>query len=94
MDIYFTVINILGSLLGIIGLAVFGVAAAWLLLAAFQRQEAWQYQLGVWLGFFGFMGILAWQLTPGLLGAFAAGCGIGILIWGMRKPKEEQEPKE
>jgi len=30
-------------------------------------------------------------LTPGGLGAFAIGAGAAMLVWGVKKPKKEEE---
>jgi hypothetical protein len=87
--------NILGELLGIAGLLVFGLAMGWLALRQLRESgQNWPVRIAVFLGLLGVVAVLAWVATPGELGAFTLGCAIAIFIWGLPGKKAAEPQKE
>jgi hypothetical protein len=87
------VLDILGAIIRLIGLAAFGVAAGWLTLEFFRKaQQAWQLQGAIFLGFVGLGIAMACFLSPAALGAFGIGIGVAIFIWGLPKKGKKEEP--
>ncbi len=87
----------LGSIVRLLGLLVFGVAAGWFTLYAFKQPEKrWQLQIAVFLGIFAFTALLANFSSAGGLGAFVLGLGAGLLNWGLRETdsSDEETPDE
>ncbi len=87
----------LGSIVRLLGLLVFGVAAGWFTLYAFnQPEKRWQVQIAVFLGTFAFTALLANFSSAGGLGAFVLGLGAGLLNWGLREvdSPDEETPEE
>ncbi len=86
--------NFMGELLGVVGMLVFGIGAAWLLVSALRQPEKpWQFQAVVYGVFFALAAIIVWQASPGDLGAFALGAGGGVLYWSFMKPKKVEGPE-
>jgi hypothetical protein len=89
-SIVYEIFDLLASLLRLLGLAVFGVGFGWLALDLLKKTTLWQVQIAVFLGLAGLLIAMAVYTAWGALGAFAAGVGVAILIWGLpKKPKEE-----
>lgn len=89
-SIVYEIFDLLASLLRLLGLAVFGVGFGWLALDLLKKTTLWQVQIAVFLGLAGLLIAMAVYTAWGALGAFAAGVGVAILIWGLpKKPKDE-----
>jgi hypothetical protein len=92
MTIVQEVSGLLGLVAQFVGLLVFGFAAAWFTLHAYRFPERpWQLQAVIYFAFLGLAALLAHWATPGGLGAFGLGAGAGLLFWGLRKSKGEEE---
>jgi hypothetical protein len=88
----YEILDLLGALIRLLGMAVFGLGAGWLVLEIFHKgQQAWQLQLALFLGFCGLAIALAYFTTAGALGAFGIGIGVAMFIWGMPNPKKKEE---
>ena len=93
-DIIYEIINLLASILRLLGFAVFGVGFGWLALDLLKKSSQWMVQAAVFLGLAGLLIALTVFTAWGAVGAFAAGAGVAILLWGMpRKPKDKEETK-
>jgi len=88
--IVFDVLEILGAFFRFLGLVVFGLGTGWLTLHGF-RKEVWQLQIAVFLGFIGVAIAMATFQTAGALAGYALGAGIAILVWGIPRPKKEDD---
>ena len=90
-------LDILGALIRLIGMALFGLGAGWLVLEFLRKAEqAWQLQIAVFLGFVG-LGIgMARFLAPAALGGFGIGLGLALFFYGLPKKEktEEQTPEK
>lgn len=77
------VLAILGFGLRLLGAAVFGVAAGWLVLQAFKPEFFhWPLAVAAILGLFATFALIGyWVDGGGTLGAFGLGAGSAILIW-------------
>jgi xanthine/uracil permease len=92
---FYDAIALLGALVRMLGLLVFGVAAGWFTLKAFNQPErSWQLQTAVYLGFFAFIVLVVRYTSPGGLGALGLGVGAGLLFWGLSGNGKEAEPEE
>ncbi len=88
------VLDILGALLRLLGMALFGLGSAWLAIEFLRKAEqAWQLQIAVYLGFVGLGIAMARFLAPAALGGFGIGVGVAIFLWGLPK-REKTEPKK
>jgi hypothetical protein len=91
-SILYEIFDLFAMLLRLLGLAVFGVAFGWLALDLLKKADSWMLQLAVFLGLAGLVIALAVFTGMGALGAFAAGAGVAVLLWGLpKKPKEEKK---
>jgi hypothetical protein len=85
-------LDILGAIVRLIGLAAFGLGAGWFTLEILRKgQQVWQLQLALFLGFCGLAIGLATFVPAGALGAFGIGAGVAMFVWGMPKVKKEKE---
>jgi hypothetical protein len=85
-------VDVLGSILRFLGMAVFGLGTGWLTLEFFRKgQQAWPLQIAIYLGFLLMAIVLAGALTAAALGAFGIGIGVAILAWGLPKKKKEEK---
>ncbi len=91
-DIFLPLALMVGILLRTLGMLVFGVGAGWFTLTAVKMSDAWQLSIAIYLGFFGLVGALTRFMgaSPGGLGAFVLGAGAALLLFGLRKPSEEE----
>jgi uncharacterized membrane protein YeaQ/YmgE (transglycosylase-associated protein family) len=89
----YEIIDLLASLVRFLGLVVFGLGFGWLALELLKKSNLWQVQIAVFLGLAGLLIALTVYTNWGALGAFAAGAGIGLLIWGLPKKKKEEDKK-
>ncbi|MBN2388756.1 MAG: hypothetical protein JXB85_17195 [Anaerolineales bacterium] len=95
--IIYEIIDLFGALLRMLGLAAIGVAAGWLTLEFLRKgQQAWQLQIAVYLGIIGLVVALAYFLpyAPSALGLFGIGLVVAVLVWGMKKPKKDDEEEK
>jgi hypothetical protein len=91
-QIVYEILDLLGALIRLLGLLVFGLGAGWFMLEVFRKgQQAWQLQLAIFLGFCGLAIAMAYFTTAGALGGFGIGVGVAMFVWGMPKPKKEKE---
>ncbi|MEA2008822.1 MAG: hypothetical protein U9O54_06845 [Chloroflexota bacterium] len=86
----------LGMFGQVFGLIVFGVAAGWFTLYAFQQPERrWELQSVVFGVFFLFVALLARFSSPGAFGGFLLGVTGAFLYWGIfKKSASESEDEE
>jgi hypothetical protein len=93
VNVLYGIANFLGEVLGLAGMLVFGIGAAWLLVSALrQENKPWQL-LGVLYGvFFALAAVVVWKASPGDLGAFTLGAGGGVLYWTLLKVKKVEAP--
>jgi len=90
--IVFDIINMIASLIRMLGLAALGVGIGYLAVELFHKAQEWLMQAILFLGLAGLVIAMAVFLAPGALGAFGLGLGVAIFLWGMpRKPKVEEE---
>ena len=89
----YEIIDLLASLVRFLGLVVFGLGFGWLALELLKKSNLWQVQIAVFLGLAGLLIALTVYTNWGALGAFAAGTGIALLIWGLPKKKKEDDKK-
>jgi membrane protein DedA with SNARE-associated domain len=90
--IVFDIINMIASLIRMLGLAALGVGIGYMAVELFHKAQEWLMQAILFLGLAGLIIAMAVFLAPGALGAFGLGLGVAIFLWGMpRKPKVEEE---
>lgn len=91
-QIVYEILDLLGALIRLLGMTVFGLGAGWFMLEVFRKgQQAWQLQIAIFLGFCGLAIAMAYFTTAGALGGFGIGVGAAMFVWGMPKPKKEKE---
>jgi predicted permease len=91
-DIVYQIIDMLASLIRMLGMAALGVALGYLAVDLFHKAMGWPMQAAIFLGLAGLVIAMAVFLAPGALGAFGLGLGVAVFLWGIpRKKKEEQE---
>jgi len=86
--ILFDILFLLGWLIRILGLLVFGVGFGWFVVEVFRKgQQNWQLQIATFLGFVGLTIAMSYFLgdAPASLGAFGIGAGAALLFWGIPK---------
>ncbi len=91
-SILYEIFDIISSLIRFVGLAAFGVGFGWLALDLLKKTTLWQVQIAVFLGLAGLLIAMTVFTAWGALGAFAAGVGVAILLWGLPR-KEKKEDK-
>lgn len=79
------VLELLGYVLRVVGMIVFGLGAGWLASKVFRGEGAgWQLQVAVFLGLLGAFALVGhWVPGGGSVGGFGLGAGAGLLVWGM-----------
>jgi hypothetical protein len=82
------ILILLSQLLRFIGLAVLGAGMGWLALDLLKKISAWQGQVAIYLGLLGLIIAMTVFTGWGAIGAFAAGVGVAVFMWGM--PKKEK----
>jgi hypothetical protein len=91
---FIDVLQLLGFLLRVIGVLVFGLGIGWLTAKTFRPEaQGWQLLVAVYLGLLAaFVLVGRWVAGGGTLGAFSLGVGAGLFIWGLLgiKGKEEE----
>ena len=89
--IVFDIINIIASLLRLLGAAALGVGIGYLFVDLYHKAQEWLMQAVLFLGLAGLVIAMAVFLAPGALGAFGLGFGAAIFLWAMPKKKKEEE---
>ena len=92
--VLYDIIDLLASLIRFLGMAAFGLGFGWLALELLKKSNAWQVQIAVFLGLAGLLIAMTVFTAWGALGAFAAGAGVGLLVWGLPKKKKDEEKKD
>lgn len=87
----YEIINLVASILRLIGMAVLGLGIGWLALDLLKKMQVWQVQIAVFFGLAGLIIAMAVFTGVGALGAFALGVGVAILLWGMPKKQKKEE---
>ena len=91
-QIVFDIINLIASLIRLLGMAAVGVGIGYLAVDMLHKVQTWPMQVAFFLGLAGLVSAMVVFLAPGALGGFGLGFGAAIFIWGMpRKKKEDQE---
>ena len=83
--IVYDIINLLASILRLIGMAFLGVGIGWLSLDLLRKAQVWQLQAIVFVALVGLVIALVDFLAWGALGAFGIGLGVA------KKQKKEEE---
>jgi len=91
--IVYEIIDLLGSIFRLIGMAVLGLGIGWLSLDLLRRAQDWQLQIAVFLGLVGLVIAMTFFLAWGALGAFSIGVGVAIFLWGMPKKQKKENEK-
>jgi NhaP-type Na+/H+ or K+/H+ antiporter len=91
-QIVFDIINIIASLIRLLGMAALGVAIGYLAVDMFHKAQTWPMQVALFLGLAGLVIAMVVFLAPAALGGFGLGFGAAIFIWAM--PKKQKEVQE
>jgi len=84
------ILNILASLVRLLGMLVLGYGVARFTLDMYRKGiQSWQVQAAIFLGFVGLVAALANYTTAASLGGFGLGAGIA-LVMGLTAKKEEK----
>ena len=88
-------LDYIGWGLRFVGMLVFGLMSAWLVMRAFaESAKAWQVQTAAVLGFLYLAGVMVNSQHPASAGAYTLAAGVGLFIWGFNKDKGEKPPKK
>jgi hypothetical protein len=87
----YEIINLLGSLLRLLGMAALGLGIGWLALDLLKKAANWYLQAVVFLGLLGLIIAMTVYLGWGALGAFAIGVAVAIFMWGVPKKAKVEE---
>jgi hypothetical protein len=90
-DIVYEIINLLASILRLLGMAALGVGIGYLAVDLLRKAQTWPLQMAFFLGLAGLVITMVVFLAPGALGGFGLGVGAAIFVWGMPKKKKEDE---
>ena len=89
MDSFYEIIEILGLIIQLLGLFLFGITAGWFTLYVInQPEKSWQMQSIVYSVFLIFVALMARYLNPGALGTFLIGAAGAMIYWGLFKNQE------
>jgi Kef-type K+ transport system membrane component KefB len=95
MDTFYTVAEIIGIIVQIFGLVLFGVTTGWFTLYVINQPEKnWQLQSIVYSVFLVFVALMNRYLAPGAFGAFLVGAGGAMIYWGLLKNREKPAKKK
>jgi NhaP-type Na+/H+ or K+/H+ antiporter len=92
--IVYDLINLLASLIRLLGMAALGVSIGYLAVDMLHKAQTWHLQVAFFLGLAGLVIAMAAFLAPGALGGFALGVAAAIFFWGMPKKKKEEEQQQ
>ncbi len=90
-SIVYEIINLLASILRLLGMAALGVGIGWLAVDLLRKAQAWPLQMAVFLGLAGLVIAMIVFLSWGALGGFGIGVAVAIFVWGIPKKKKEDE---
>ena len=94
-QVIYEIINLIASLIRLLGMGVFGVAIGWLAVDLLHKAQTWPLQAVIFLGLAGLAIAMVVFLAGGALGAFGIGVAVAIFLWGMpKKKKNEDENKD
>ena len=95
MGTFYDVVGVIGLLVQVLGLVLFGVTAGWFTLYVINQPEKnWQLQSIVFSVFLIFVALMVRYLTPGAFGAFLVGAAGAMIYWGLIKNREKPEKKK
>lgn len=95
MDTFYTIVEIIGLFVHVLGLLLFGVTTGWLTLYVVNQPEKnWQLQSIAFSVFLVFVALLVRYLTPGAFGAYLVGAAGAMIYWGLIKTREKTEKKK
>jgi hypothetical protein len=92
--IVYEIIDLIGSLIRLIGVTVLGLGMGWLSLDLLRKNPSWQLQAVVFLGLAGLVIAMVILFFGGATGAFALGVGLAIFMWGMLKKKKDGDKED
>ena len=95
MITFYEVLELIGMLMQVLGLVLFGVAAGWFTLhVASQTEKNWQLLSIVYSVFLVFVALMVKHLSRGAEGAFLIGAAGAMIYWGLVKNREKPEKKK
>lgn len=95
MDYFYQIIEVIGLIVQILGLVLFGVTTGWFTLHVInQSDKSWQLQSIVYSVFLVFIGLMVRFLTPGALGSLLMGLSGAMLYWGLIKDRVKTTKKK
>ncbi len=95
MDYFYQIIEMLGLIVQLLGLFLFGIIAGWFTLYAInQPEKSWQMQSIVYSVFLVFVALMVRYLNPGALGTFLIGTAGAMIYWGLLKNREKPVKKK
>jgi hypothetical protein len=95
MSTFYDVVGIVGLLVQVLGLFLFGVTTGWFTLYMINQPEKnWQLQSIVFSVFLVFTALLVKYLTPGAFGTFLTGAAGAMIYWGLIKTRKKPEKKK
>jgi hypothetical protein len=90
-SLVYDIINLVSSLLRLLGMAALGLGIGWLALDLLKKAANWYLQAVVFLGLLGLIIAMSVFLGWGALGGFAIGLAVAIFMWGMPKKAKVDE---
>ena len=95
MDPFYAVAEVIGLLVQVLGLLLFGITTGWFTLYVInQPDKNWQLQSIVYSVFLVFVALMGKNLTPGAFGAFLTGAAGAMIYWGLLKNREKPAKKK
>jgi len=95
MDYFYQIIEIVGLIVQVLGLVLFGVTAGWFTLHIInQSDKSWQLQSIVYSVFLVFIGLMVRFLSPGSLGSLLVGLSGAMIYWGLIKDRVKTTKKK
>jgi hypothetical protein len=95
MSTFYDVVGIVGLLVQVLGLFLFGVTTGWFTLYMINQPEKnWQLQSIVFSVFLVFTALLVKYLNPGAFGTFLTGAAGAMIYWGLIKTRKKPEKKK
>lgn len=95
MDPFYTVAEVIGLFVQVLGLLLFGITTGWFTLYVInQPDKNWQLQSIVYSVFLVFVALMGKNLTPGAFGAFLTGAAGAMIYWGLVKNREKPAKKK
>ena len=92
---FYEVLEIIGMLIQVLGLLLFGVAAGWFTLhVVSQPEKNWQLLSIVYSVSLVFVALMVKYLSRGAEGAFLVGAAGAMIYWGLIKNREKPPKKK